>query len=680
MRFKIAVLLIITALFVVACGADSGQELAPTPRPTAEAAEAATEAPAEEAEMPAEESAAPAEEAEMPAEESMGEIGMPDPLAVSGNIVSAGSSTVFPLAERIAERYQNEGFAGEITIDSIGSGAGFERFCVAGETDVANASRAIRDSEVESCNGNGRAPIEFRVGTDALAVVVSNDNEFLEDASIAELQQIFGPAETWADVRPEWPAEPIQRFIPGTDSGTFDYFTEAVFEEDPEPQLIASNIQQSEDDNVLVQGVAGSPYAVGYFGFAYAAENTDLLHTIAIEGVEANAATVDANEYPLARPLFIYSDGTIMTEKAQVADYINFFLTYVNDEVIDVGYFPASDQALEKARAKWVAAMAGEGDSVAETAEPAAEEAEETAAMVELPVPDPLAVSGNIVSAGSSTVFPLAERIAERYQNEGFAGEITIDSIGSGAGFERFCVAGETDVANASRAIRDSEVESCNGNGRAPIEFRVGTDALAVVVSNDNEFLEDASIAELQQIFGPAETWADVRPEWPAEPIQRFIPGTDSGTFDYFTEAVFEEDPEPQLIASNIQQSEDDNVLVQGVAGSPYAVGYFGFAYAAENTDLLHTIAIEGVEANAATVDANNSYPLARPFFIYSDRTIMTEKAQVADYINFFLTYVNDEVELMSATSLPVIKRLKRARAKWLAAMAGEGDIGCRNS
>ncbi|MFN2247532.1 MAG: PstS family phosphate ABC transporter substrate-binding protein [Candidatus Promineifilaceae bacterium] len=658
MRFKVTVLLIFVALFVAACGGSSGQEVAPTaPASASEPTEAAAEAPTAEAE-------ATANEESMVEAASM--IGLPDPLAVSGNIVSAGSSTVFPLAERIAERYQNEGFSGDITIDSIGSGAGFERFCVAAETDVSNASRAIRASEVASCNENGRYPIEFRVGTDALAVVVSQENDFLTDATFEELVQIFGTASNWSDVNPDWPDEPIQRFIPGTDSGTFDYFTEAVFEEDPEPQLSATNVQLSEDDNVLVQGVAGSPNAVGYFGYAYAAENTDILHPIMIEGVEPNNATVDANEYPLARPLFIYSDGNIMMEKPQVADYINFFLTYVDEEISDVGYFPASDEALNAARDKWVAAMSGEGESVAESAEEEAP-AEEEMAMVELPVPDPLAVSGNIVSAGSSTVFPLAERIAERYQNEGFAGDITIDSIGSGAGYERFCVAAETDVSNASRAIRDTEIESCRANGREPIEFRVGTDALAVVVSQENDFLTDATFEELVQIFGTASNWSDVNPDWPDEPIQRFIPGTDSGTFDYFTEAVFEEDPEPQLSATNVQLSEDDNVLVQGVAGSPNAVGYFGYAYAAENTDILHPIMIEGVEPNNATVDANE-YPLARPLFIYSDAGIMGEKPQVADYINFFLTYVNEEI--LDVGYFPASdEALNQSREKWLEAM-----------
>jgi phosphate transport system substrate-binding protein len=170
-----------------------------------------------------------------------------------------------------------------------------------------------------------------------------------------------------------------------------------------------------------------------------------------------------------------------------------------------------------------------------------------------LPEVNPLEVTGDIVTAGSSTVFPLSEAMAERFQDEGYADNITIDSIGSGAGFERFCVQGETDISNASRPIKDSEVESCKSIGREPIEFRVGTDALAVVVSKDNDFISDATFEELALIFSTAETWADVNPAWPAEPIQRFIPGTDSGTFDFFVEEVFDSDEEPILSASNTQ-------------------------------------------------------------------------------------------------------------------------------
>ncbi len=295
-----------------------------------------------------------------------------DPASVSGNIVIAGSSTVFPLAERMAERFKADGFAGEITIDSIGTGGGFERFCKTGETDISNASRAIKDAEAENCKAINRTPVEFRVGTDALAVVVSSENDFATDVTLEELAMLFSKDVTqWSEVRPEWPAEDILRFSPGTDSGTFDYFVEAVMDkiyvldaeadkgEGEEAILSAENIQFSEDDNVLVQGVEGSPYAIGYFGFAYFNENQGALKAVSINEIAPNEQTAESGEYPLSRPLFIYSDAKIMKEKPQVAAFINYFLTYVNEEILDVGYFPASQQALEESMQSWLDA-AGE--------------------------------------------------------------------------------------------------------------------------------------------------------------------------------------------------------------------------------------------------------------------------------------------------------------------------------
>jgi phosphate transport system substrate-binding protein len=278
-----------------------------------------------------------------------------DPSAVSGDIITAGSSTVFPLTERMAELFNDDGYTGEITVDSIGTGAGFERFCVAGETDISNASRPIRDSEIASCNLINREPVEFRVGTDALAVTVSAENDFLEDVTLEQLGQIFSTAALWSDVDPSWPAEPIRRFSPGTDSGTFDYFVEVIFDTDEEPLLAAENLQLSEDDNILVQGVQGSPYAIGYFGYAYYAENEDVLHALTVESVEPTAESVDDGSYPLARPLFIYSDAAILQAKPQVAAFINYYLTHVNEEVVDVGYFPAC--ARGRPNAAWPSAQ-----------------------------------------------------------------------------------------------------------------------------------------------------------------------------------------------------------------------------------------------------------------------------------------------------------------------------------
>lgn len=278
-----------------------------------------------------------------------------DPLDYSdGSINAAGSSTVFPLAERMGEVWVEAGGIAP-SIDSIGSGGGFERFCEAGESDISNASRAIREGEVEACGTIGRLPIEFRVGTDALAVTVSTANDFATDVTMEELALIFSEAELWSDVRAEWPAEPIARFIPGTDSGTFDYFVEEVFEEDEGPILAASNTQLSEDDNVLVAGIQDSPYAVGFFGFAYFQENQDSLSVLSIDGVAPNATSAEDGSYPLARPLFMYSDAQILADKPEVAAFLNFVLSNVNDEIVDVGYFPASSRALNFARLQLLA-------------------------------------------------------------------------------------------------------------------------------------------------------------------------------------------------------------------------------------------------------------------------------------------------------------------------------------
>ena len=289
--------------------------------------------------------------------EQTGLLPVVNPAEYSGNIALAGSSTVFPLAERMADLFRQEGFAGEITIDSVGTGGGFERFCVAGDTDIANASRPIKDEELANCTSIGRTPIEFRVGTDALAIVVSQENTFLTNVTFDQLALIFSTAELWSDVDPAWPQEPILRFIPGTDSGTFDYFVEEVFDKEQDPILNAANLQQSEDDNVLVQGVLGSPYAIGFFGFAYYQENAGQLKALSIDGIAPEADTAESGEYPLARPLFIYSDASILQAKPQVAAFINFFLTYVNDEILDVGYFPASEAAMEEAMQAWLGAM-----------------------------------------------------------------------------------------------------------------------------------------------------------------------------------------------------------------------------------------------------------------------------------------------------------------------------------
>ncbi len=305
------------------------------------------------------------------------DLGLPviDPLDVpEGDVAIAGSSTVFPLSVAVIDQWQDEG-GPAYAIDSIGSGGGFERFCVEGASDISNASRPIKDEEVDACKEIGRDPIEIRVGTDALSLVISKGNYFASELTLEELAAAFSaPAgATWDTVNAAFPAHPIQAFSPGADSGTFDYFNEVVFDEaEPSPILEAGVVEiVGEDDNLTVRGVAddgctegdlSSTCSIGYFGFAFFQTNADILERVAVDAGDGpiipRDETVNDNTYPLSRPLFMYTDAGIIAEKPQVGDFIAYYLNNVNNVIVEVGYFPAPQEDLQVA-ADTIAAAAG---------------------------------------------------------------------------------------------------------------------------------------------------------------------------------------------------------------------------------------------------------------------------------------------------------------------------------
>ncbi len=296
-----------------------------------------------------------------------------------------------------------------INIDVLGTGGGFKRFCAAesqltqtGEErpHIVSASRPATPSEVDDCAAVGISPIPFRVGTDALAIVVSSDNDFVRELSTSELRRVFGAAETWKDVRAEWPDEPIDLVIPGHDSGTFDFFVDEVFNGDPSAVLARDPIM-SENDNQLVGAVTRNPYSIGFFGFAYYLDNRDDLHLLALEGVTPATESARQGAYALSRPLFIYSDAGIMRDHPQAAQFVSYYLQHVNDIITDVGYYPASAETLAEARHTWMRATGAS----------------------EL---NPAELSGEIITAGSSTVSPLTQRIAGAFVEDGFLPRLAV--------------------------------------------------------------------------------------------------------------------------------------------------------------------------------------------------------------------------------------------------------------
>ena len=256
---------------------------------------------------------------------------------------------------------------------------------------------------------------------------------------------------------------------------------------------------------------------------------------------------------------------------------------------------------------------------------------------------------------GSSTVFPITEAVAEEFQRAHPDVRVTVGISGTGGGFKKFTV-GETDISDASRPIKPSEAEQAAANSIGYVELPVAFDGITVVINPNNTFVDRLTVEELKRIWEPGSTvrrWSQVRAGWPDQPIALYGPGTDSGTFDYFTEAV---NGESGACRQDFTASEDDNVLVQGVAGDPNALAFFGYAYYAENRDKLKAVPIDPGDGAVAPSDAsinNGTYrPLSRPIFIYVS-TAAAERPEVQAFVKFYLDNAPTLVKEVGYVSLP---------------------------
>ena len=273
-------------------------------------------------------------------------VSAPGIAAAESVIKMDGSSTVFPIAEAVAEEFQiSKHGKVRVTVGIAGTGGGFKRFC-RGETDISNASRPILKEEMEACRAAGVKYIELPVAFDALTVVVNPQNTWVKSLSRADLKKMWEPGAQgrvtkWNQVRSDWPAQSLMLFGPGADSGTFDYFTEAV---NGKAKASRGDYTASEDDNVLVQGVENNKNALGYFGYAYYTAHKDRLKAVPIDGGKGPIApspetVINGSYQPLSRPLFVYVRDTA-AQRAEVREFVEFFLKEGADLVKEVGYVP----------------------------------------------------------------------------------------------------------------------------------------------------------------------------------------------------------------------------------------------------------------------------------------------------------------------------------------------------
>jgi len=289
-------------------------------------------------------------------EAESGSTGTDGEAALSGSIASDGSSTVGPLTSAAAELFMGENSGVQITVGTSGTGGGFKKFCE-GQTQLSNASRPIKDEEKAACEANGIEYQEVVVANDAMTVVVNKENTFAKCLTVQELNTMWAPeatgkVTTWNQINPAFPAENLKLYGPGTDSGTFDYFTDEI---NGEEGASRTDYEPSEDDNIIVQGVAGDKNALGYFGFTFFEENADKLTAVEIDGgkgcVAPSSETARDGSYtPLARPLFVYVDKKAFASNPALASFMNFYIE--NDTAIAEAakYIPLSDEQKKTAQ------------------------------------------------------------------------------------------------------------------------------------------------------------------------------------------------------------------------------------------------------------------------------------------------------------------------------------------
>lgn len=281
---------------------------------------------------------------------------------LTGKVKVDGSSTVFPITEAVAEEFGKVNPDVRVTVGVSGTGGGFKKFCK-DETDINDASRPIKDKEVKLCEPNDIDYIEIPVAFDGLSVVVNKDNDWVDYLTVDELNAIWKAGSTkkmWSDVRSSWPNKPIKLFGPGTDSGTFDYFKEAII---GKKKNIRADFDKSEDDNFLVNGVAGNKYAMAFFGYAYYKENSNKIRVVPIDGgsgpISPTEVTINDGTYaPLSRPIFIYVNSN-SAEKPQVIAFIEYYIENAKNLVGEVGYIPLPDSDYDQASERFKNRMTG---------------------------------------------------------------------------------------------------------------------------------------------------------------------------------------------------------------------------------------------------------------------------------------------------------------------------------
>ncbi|MEM7534865.1 MAG: substrate-binding domain-containing protein [Chloroflexota bacterium] len=556
-----------------------------------------------------------------------------DPFNLEGDIVISGSFDLTTLTAKMYKRFIKEGYRSIISISGISTEQGIQLFCEDRAADIVQTSRAISFKEREMCAANGYLPVEFPVIIDALTVVVHPSNEFVENLSTEELEQLF-LVEYWSDVNPDWPNELIIRYVPSLGSGAFDIFANQVLDGNGYVLQNTSNTTLSDDLSVLHQGVSQNPYAIGFFSYTHYQKHQDIVKVIKIDNVLPASIRTMRSPYPLKGPLYLYANMHDLQNKRHLMVFMNFFLTNIIEESMPMGYFPAEISVWDQNKSKFLQS-----------------------------------INGDIDIMGSTTVYPVVEGAYERFVQAGYKTNLVLEGTGSTAGIKAFCespldsannesgvpesvIDSIPDIAMSSRRINEEELVLCGRNGRTPIGLRIATDDLAIITNVGNTFLEDATLEEVAQIF-TAERWSDINARWPDEPIVRFIPSPARGEFGFFVDRVFDGDETPLSEAPSTTMQDDMAILVDEVMNNSNAIAFLSYTYYEKYADGLILLSINRALPNQSESNPT-PYLLTRPLMLYTDAKILAQQPQVATFLFFLLQ--NAEEEARTQGYLPLNK------------------------
>lgn len=585
-----------------------------------------------------------------------------------GDIVVATNNDTQNITQGVADLFTTQGYSGTVNLEVTSPREAFARFCdPEGATtdmiDLISTNRPISDPELAICATIDREPLRFRVGSAAMAVVVNPSNDFAQNVTLDELRSIF-TLPRWKEVNPSWPAEQIVRYLlpgdmarlglfPDTGVQTIPSPTPSLGEEDSSGEdAVVSNVELSTEDEV-VQNIANDPFGIGFVSFETFGRNSSIVRMLPINDVLLSTETVDSGRYPLTRPLLLYVDAATLRQKPQVAALLNFYLFNAPYVVAKFGYFPSSTAVISDALT-----TVSEATTVVEGGEAVAAVAT-TAPAVTFVLPDPLIpvaasdatseepptedepatladLRGGIRIAGSSTVISPTEIITDAFGDLGFTAPITVTHVSNEQSFVLLCKTGQTDIISVDRSIASEEATLCAETKREPIAFQVGTDVVAIVINPKNEFARNVTVEQLADLF-TKEYWSEVNPEWPDQPIQRFIPPSTSSAFDLFVGTVLDEESDKLLGAPNVVTTVSRDRQARGITTNPYAIGFMEYPGYQRNAALLKLLTVNAVQLEDTTL-ANGTYPLTRPILLYSVASVIKEKPQVAAFLNFYLT------------------------------------------